>query len=82
MCDDLWLAKIFQSSVPLRKLSPERFPVGMASGCLLDYHGKRLLLSVQHATGDQGDWAIELVQEKGYGAKYYRLGAMAWFFTG
>jgi hypothetical protein len=48
----------------LRKLDSEKLPVGMASGCIIDYLGRRLVLSVFHATGKSGRWAIELRYDK------------------
>jgi hypothetical protein len=57
-------------------------PIGLASGCFIDYHDHRLLLTVQHATGDMGDmgdmgdWAAEIKFEPNKGTQLYRLGAM------
>lgn len=67
----LWL-----SSVQLVRLDEQMLPCSIASGCLIDYLGKRLLLTVYHATGDQGNWAIqkEYVQEKG--TCIHQLGSM------
>lgn len=41
------------SSVPLVRLNDQRLPAGFASGCLISYSGKTMLLTVSHATGDQ-----------------------------
>jgi hypothetical protein len=71
-----WIYRILHSSVPLRQLNKERLPVGIASGCLVDYLGKRILLTVSHATGNQENWAIELCYEKNMDTKVYPLGAM------
>lgn len=43
------LSKLEVSSVPLAKIDAANLPAGFASGCLMDYHGKRLLLTVAHA---------------------------------
>jgi hypothetical protein len=67
----LWL-----SSVPLVRLNDQRLPTSSASGCLIDYSGKRVLLTVSHATGDQKNWAIQLKYVPGKGTETYQLGAM------
>ncbi|QTF93715.1 hypothetical protein [Halomonas sp. BM-2019] len=67
----LWL-----SSVPLVRLNEQRLPTGIASGCLIDYSGRRLLLTVSHATGDQANWAIQQKYVPGKGTCNYQLGAM------
>ncbi len=67
----LWL-----SSVPLLKLSKDHLPTNTASGCLIDYGGKRILLTVSHATGDQGNWAIQKRFVQGQGTEVHQLGAM------
>jgi hypothetical protein len=77
-----WLTQIYESSVPLRRLSEQKLPTGISSGCLVDYGGKRLLLSVEHATGDQQNWAIEIRYEKNKGTKCYQLGAMNFLLIG
>ena len=65
----LWL-----SSVPLFRLNSQRLPTGSASGCLIDYSGKRVLLTVSHATGDQQNWAIQLRYLPSKGTETYQLG--------
>jgi hypothetical protein len=67
----LWL-----SSVPLVRLNQQFIPSGIASGCLIDYCGKRLLLTVTHATGDQQNWAIQLRYVPNKGTETLQLGAM------
>ena len=37
---DKWLRKLQLSSVPLRKFNESMMPIGIASGCLVDYLGK------------------------------------------
>jgi hypothetical protein len=55
----LWL-----SSVALARLDTvTNLPTGYASGALIDYYGKRVLLTVWHATGDQQRWAIQVKYE-------------------
>jgi len=70
-----WLEYVQLSSIPLRKLSAEKLPIGIASGCMIDYLNRRILLSVFHATGKEGNWAVELRFVKGKGAKLYYPGA-------
>ena len=67
----LWL-----SSVPLVRLSEQRLPTGIASGCLIDYLGRHLLLTISHATGDQENWAIQQKYVPGKGTCNYQLGAL------
>lgn len=69
-----WLNRILLSSVPLRKVNGEMLPVGIASGCLIDYLGTRIALSVFHATKREGNWAIEVKFEPGKGTQLYRPG--------
>lgn len=64
------------SSVQLNLLNATRIPVEFASGCLIDYHGKRVLLTVAHATGNQGNWAVQVRYVPGKGTENYQLGAM------
>lgn len=51
-------------------------PLDIASGCMIDYLNKRMLLSVFHATGTEGNWAIELRFVKGKGTELYYIGAL------
>jgi hypothetical protein len=64
------------SSVQLNLLDKKKTPVGFASGCLIDYHGKRVLLTVAHATANQGNWAVQLRYRPGRGTENYQLGTM------
>jgi len=82
MNQDMWIAQIFQSSVPLRRLEKNLLPSAIASGCLIDYSGMRILLTVSHATGDQKNWVIELRYEKGKGTKSHQIGAMNFLTSG
>jgi len=77
-----WKALLHLASVPLRKLDSNRRPLSAASGCLVDYHGKRLVLTVQHATGDMGNWAIEIRYEPGRGTQLYQIGSMDFLKVG
>ena len=73
----LWL-----SSVQLVRLNSQGLPNGIASGCLIDYSIKRILLTVSHATGDQGNWAIQLKYVPGKGTCTYQLGTMNFLAKG
>jgi len=70
-----WLNRILLSSIPLRKINDEMLPVGIASGCLVDYLGTRVVLSVFHATKKESNWAIEVKYEPGKGSQLYRPGS-------
>lgn len=48
------------SSVALAKLNDANLPDGFASGCLMDYHGRRLLLTVAHAAQQGPPLALAL----------------------
>jgi hypothetical protein len=43
--------RLYLSSVQLNRLDDRRKPAAFASDCLIDYFGKRVLLTVAHATG-------------------------------
>jgi hypothetical protein len=64
------------SSVPLVRLNDQRLPTGFASGSLISYSSKTMLLTVSHATGDQKNWAIQLKYVPGKGTQTYQLGAL------
>ena len=50
-----WLHWVSRTSLPLYRLDGEETPVGVASGCLANIGGRKLVLSVSHATG-RGRW--------------------------
>ena len=53
-----WLHWVSLTSLPLYRLDKGEKPVGVASGCLVNIGGRKLVLSVSHATGS-GRWAAE-----------------------
>lgn len=55
-----WLEFIQTSSIPLTELGDNDLPVGLGAGCLIDYKGRRMLLSVVHVTKRSGRWVIPL----------------------
>lgn len=71
-----WKEKIILSSIPLRQLDEKKYPICSASGCIISYSSKRLILTVAHATGNMGNWAIEVKFEQGKGTKMYQIGTM------
>jgi hypothetical protein len=67
--------QLLQSSVPLCRLNTEKRPTSSGMGCLADYRGHRLLLTVEHTTGDGGNWAIQIESEPDKGrTQLYGLG--------
>jgi len=70
------------SSFPLRQIDNQNKPINLASGSLIDYCKKRILLTVSHATGNNGNWSIELEYVKGKGCKLYQIGAMNYILKG
>lgn len=71
-----WLQWVMITSIPLRRVNTEGLPIGLASGCLVDYGGKRFLLSVQHAVDRRSnDWVIELGYDRKKGTQVYRPSA-------
>ena len=69
-----WLEWMPTTSVPLFHLNGDDLPTGSASGTFIDYHGRRLLLSVQHAVnrGANG-WVVLLGNERERGASVFPL---------
>lgn len=64
------------SSVPLRRINDELLPTGIASGCLIDYRGARILLTAAHGVTDGHRWGIEVRWIPDRGTQIYGLGAM------
>lgn len=67
---------IERSSAQLVEVDEQNHPIRIASGCIVSYKKRRFLLTVRHATGNNGNWAIELEYDQARGMKLYRLGAM------
>ncbi len=56
-----WLRWVLVTSIPLRRLDVQKLPIGLACGCLIDYFGRRFLLTVQHAVNkSSNDWVVLL----------------------
>ena len=68
-----WLEWMILTSTPLRKLSEDNMPVGIASGAVLDFRGKRFLLTVSHAVNmENTDWVMELGYDEEKGTEVYK----------
>lgn len=48
------------SFVSLKQLEDNNIPINMASGCIINYNNRHFLLTVFHAVGNQGKWALDL----------------------
>lgn len=73
MSESEFLKRLFLSSVQLNCLDSEMKPKGFASGCFIDYRGRKILLTVSHAVGNQGNWAIQLKYVPNKGTAQYQL---------
>jgi hypothetical protein len=70
-----WLEFVQSSSIPLRELGDCDLPVGLGAGCLIDYKGRRFLLSVFHVTRRSARWVIQLCYKSDIGqTEVYYLG--------
>lgn len=68
-----WLEWVLITSIPLKRLGPGGSPVGIASGCLVNYQGRRFILTVAHAINlGSSDWVIELGNDEEKGAEIYQ----------
>jgi hypothetical protein len=75
MGKEQWARKVFLASIPLRELDAGLRPINWGSGCLIDYKGRRFILTVAHNTEEGGNWAIE-TEFVAEGAKLYQIGPM------
>lgn len=71
-----WERRLLLSSVPLKRLSENMDVEGWASGCLIDYCGSRLILSVSHATLKSEGWVMEVGYDEAKGIAIAPLPAM------
>lgn len=55
-----WLEYIQSSGIPLRKIDDNGNPCSIGSGCLIDIHKRRFLISVFHVTKHSPKWAIQI----------------------
>jgi hypothetical protein len=70
-CADLLLA-----TVPLVEVDSALNPIRPCSGCVVQYRGVRLLLTVQHSTGNEGNWAAVDRYDPEMGLRLYQLGPL------
>lgn len=69
----MWLEWVHLTSIPLRRFAPDESPIGIASGCLVNYRNRRFILTVAHAVElGSSDWAIELGFDERRGTEIYR----------
>lgn len=54
-------------SHPLCQINDDNAPCGYASACLVDCRGVRYLLTVSHAAGNNGRWALEIGYDEAVG---------------
>lgn len=64
------------SSIPIRSTDSSGMPTGVGSACICEYEGKRILLTVHHATGNMENWAIQVRYVPSKGTAMQPLGAM------
>ena len=69
-----WIRLLQLSSIPLRQLDSAGMPIGFASGCLIDYLGMRIILSVFHATKRDATWVIPIKFARSTGTEIFRPG--------
>jgi len=75
---DEWLNWVIVTSIPLMQID-DGHVVGRATGTLVDYSGRRFLLSVEHALkrGTTG-WTIRLGYDPEQGTEFFRPNAFAY----
>lgn len=61
-----WLQWVSLTSIPLCRIDEQEKPVGFASACLVNIGGRKVVLSVSHATGT-GRWIAEMRFEPALG---------------
>lgn len=74
--DEATIQRLFLSSAPLVKVPPGQLPSGHASACLIDYRGKRVLLTAAHSTRSGDPWAVQIKYIPGKKTELYGLGAL------
>jgi hypothetical protein len=67
-----WLKWMVITSVPLRRLGAGGAVQARASGCMIDYLGRRFVLATPHVvTRESTGWAIDLGNRQGGGAEIF-----------
>lgn len=72
----LFESRLLARSIPLRRLGAGHQADGGSSGCLVDFRGRRVLLTVAHSVRNGGNWAIEVGYVPGMGTKLFQIGAL------
>lgn len=68
-----WLDWVPVTSHPLRRLDAQEYLLGIGSGTLLDYRGRRFLLTVQHNVPlGSSDWILDLGKRSDKGTEIYK----------
>ncbi len=68
-----WLGWVHLTSIPLLRFAPDESPIGIASGCLVNYQSRRFILTVSHAVKlGSSDWAIAIGIDEKKGIEIYR----------
>jgi hypothetical protein len=70
------------STVQLCKLGKSGNVLRLASGCFVRVGSKKILLTVEHATGDNGNWAIQLFYDKEKGTAHHLCGQFNFVTSG
>ncbi len=68
--------KTILSSNPLRQMGEDGMPTNYASGVIINYRNKKVLLSVFHATKDFTNWTLEIKSDFKTGTLLKKLGLM------
>ncbi|MFZ6641702.1 hypothetical protein ACO0LL_18320 [Undibacterium sp. TC4M20W] len=56
-----WLNWVVITSQPLRRYDANAFPIGFGSAAIVEYAGRRFLLSVAHVVNnDESDWVMDI----------------------
>ncbi|PXX37221.1 hypothetical protein [Undibacterium pigrum] len=68
-----WLKWILITSIPLVQFDAHGTIVNLGSGTMIDHHGNRFILSVEHVVNSESTGWAAVIQQDGYGQlEYYR----------
>lgn len=67
-------AILMLSSIPLRELNSDNYPIGF--GCIAGYKGQKFILTVSHVNKNQRNWSIEVKTRYGKRTELYQIGPM------
>jgi hypothetical protein len=77
------LDRIMISAIPIRKLNINHNVIGNRSGCLINYHGSRFILTAAHHIEPDQRWAAEIrANYHNHMTQVYLLGGLTFLFTG